>query len=189
MTISGSLSVGGIESIINQLNEYAKSLEEKNAEFIRLLLEVGIRVAEERVQNGSHHMPDYISFEKEIETDGGCTLGYLVGQGDTLLSNWIDSTGIEHIDEVFPLAMMEFGSAVFALEPQETFGGQGGQGTFSVSGNENKASWYVTKIDEAGNEVRTYATAIEPTRPMYNAMLEMREQLISCAQQAFGGET
>ena len=179
------ISFENIDRVQEQLKQYMKSYTKKLQKFVELLLEKGITVAETETAKGSHQLPQRIRFEKKIEADKGYVLGILTGKGDTLISDWIDAKGNEHIDEVFPLSMLEFGSAAYALEPQDTFGGHGGKGTFSVSGNENKASWYVTKIDDGGNEIRKHATAIEPTKPMYNAMLDMRSEISECAEKAF----
>ena len=187
-TIKVNLFSDGIDDLVKQLNDYAKNLGDKNRKFVELLAEVGIRVAEGVVQNGNSQMASRVSFEKEIESDGGYTLGMITGIGETFESHWIDKDGEQHDDEVFPLAMLEFGSAARALPPQEAYGGYGGQGTFSYSGNEDKYAWYVTKVDGSGATKKELGFAIEPTRPMYNAMLEMQEQVEACAKKAFGGD-
>lgn len=186
-TIKLTLSDDGIKNAIQELVDYSNSLEEKTRKFVELLQDVGITTADLVLSIGTHTMPSRIRFEKEIESDGSYTLGVLVGIGETFFSSWIDANGTEHLDEVFPLAMMEFGSAAYALPPQDAYGGSGGQGTFSVMGNDTKASWYVTRIDD-GEKRKVKATAIRPTRPMYNAMIQMRQQLVECARQAFGDD-
>ena len=182
-----SVSFENIDRVKAQLDQYTKEFPKKVKMFVELLTDEGITVARDRTADGSHQMPQRIRFEKKIMTDKAYVLGYITGIGDTLISDWFDADGIEHIDEVYPLSMLEFGSAAYALEPQEAYGGYGGRGTFSVSGNENKSQWYVNKVGEDGNMERTYATAIRPTRPMYNAMLEMQKQIEQCAKKAFGG--
>lgn len=185
MTIKFDLSVSGIENAIQQLTEYSNSLEEKTRNFVEMLEDVGITAADLVLSIGTHTMPERIRFEKEIETNGAYTIGAVVGIGETFPSVWIDAMGNEHVDEVFPLAMMEFGSGAHALPPQEAFGGSGGQGTFAVMGNEVKTEWYVTRVDN-GVKRRVKATEIRQTRPMYNAMLQMRSQIMECARKAFG---
>lgn len=186
-TIKGTLSYGGLLNISRKLKDYAKSLTEKNEKFISLLMERGIKVAQERADAGTHQMGNYISFETEISGEKGTTVGVIVGTGQTFPSQWIDRDKTEHNDVVYPLSMLEFGSAGFALPPQEAFGGSGGQGAFSVAGHETDVWWYVTKVYPDGRVVRKLATAIAPTRPMYNAMLRMRHDLMECAKIAFGG--
>ena len=186
-TLSSDLSVRSLKHLVWELNKYSSELEAKNARFISLLLDCGITVAQQKTGEGVAYMATRVTFEKQIESDGGYTLGYLIGTGDTMVSHWLDSSQVEHIDSVYPLAMLEFGSAAYALPPMEAFGGRGGQGTFAVSGNEMRSTWYVTKLDDAGNKKRIIGRAIHPTRPMYEAMQEMRKQLIDCATRAFGG--
>lgn len=185
-TIKVSLSVGGLQDAIRELAEYATSLDAKTQRFVDLLQDVGITAAELVLTIGTHTMPERITFEKTIETDGAYTLGVIIGTGETFPSVWIDALGNEHnADVVFPLAMMEFGSGAYALPKQDAFGGSGGQGSFAVMGNEVKTEWYVTRVDN-GVKRRVKATAIRPTRPMYNAMLQMRSQIMECARKAFG---
>lgn len=175
-----------IDKVIQHLGSYSKSLPDKIALLVDALADCGIVTAEISVASGTHQMPNLIRFEKEIKLDKKHTIGVVVGIGETFPSVWIDAYGDTHSDTVKPLSMMEFGSAAFALPQQEAFGGYGGQGTFSVSGNEDKAVWYVTKIDEDGNERRVLATAIAPTQPMYKAMQEMRNQIVFHAKRIFG---
>lgn len=189
--ISVSLTEEGIENLIKELSKYRRSLTRKNMKFLKLLLDCGIEVAEQSIQNGTHTMPERITFSKEFTNpDTKEVVALLVGVGETFFSNWKDASGIEHHDEVYPLAMMEFGSAGLALPPQNIYGGIGGRGTFSVSGHENDLEWYFDtgEVDEKGKPIRKYATAINPTQPMYNAMIEMQNQIRDCAVQAFGGD-
>lgn len=188
-TIKIDLFSDGIDSLIKQLEEYDKSIDAKMAQFIEALTSVGIRKAESAVAEGTHQMPQLIRFEKEVEADGDYVLGMVIGTGETFISEWVDINGTEHMDEVYPLSMMEFGSALYALAPQEAFGGYGGRGTFSSSGNEMKAAWTVTKRDPDGTEHTVVATAIHPTQPMYKAANEMRDQMLHCVRQAFGNDT
>lgn len=181
------INFDNLDTVVRQIRQYRIDVGKKTKAFVEALSEVGIKVARDKTAEGSHQMPKYIRFEKEIVSDRkGYVIGVITGIGDTFPSDWVDVDGIEHIDDVFPLSMLEFGSAAFALPEQDAFGGHGGQGTFSVSGNENKAVWYVNKIYEDKTRKRIKATAIAPTRPMYNAMIEMQKEIESCAKKAFG---
>lgn len=176
-----------LDTVVRQIRQYRTDVGKKAKAFVDELSELGIEVARDKTAEGSHQMPKFIRFEKKIISDRkGYVIGVITGIGDTFPSDWVDVEGIEHIDDVYPLSMLEFGSAAFALPPQAAFGGHGGQGTFSVSGNENKSEWYVNRINEDGTRERRYATAIKPTRPMYNAMIEMQKEIESCARKAFG---
>lgn len=186
--ISGTLSAKSIQKMIEELEAYQDILTYKNKVFVRLLLERGIRVAEESIAGGTHTMPNRISFYREMEEDEGVK-GILVGVGETFFSHWYEADGTEHHDEVYPLAMMEFGSAGFAVPPTEAYGGSGGRGTFSVSGHESDYSWWIiTGYDEEGKPIKKLGTAIQPTRPMYNAVIAMQEDIRECAIEAFGGD-
>ena len=188
VNIDMDLSVDSIESVIQQLQDYAKSLDEKNRIFVELLLDVGVRVAEDSISGGTHKMPQRITFYKDYELPEEGITGIIVGVGETFFSHWKDANGNVHDDEVFPLAMMEFGSAGLALAAQSAYGGYGGHGTFSTGGASDLLHWYfdTDEVDEDGHPIRKHATAIAPTRPMYNAMQSMMDDIQSCAIKAYG---
>lgn len=183
-TIDVELSAQGMDKLISELKDYKKSLKSKNRRFIKLLLEKGITVAEEKKADGSHKLPPKISFRKEIKAEDGAVVALLIGAGEPFSSKWRSKDDNWYDDLVYPLSMLEFGSAGYALEsPEETFGaGSVGRGTFSRMGHENDFVWHVERDDG-----RRAATAIRPTRPMYHAALKMQEEVINAAKEAFGG--
>ena len=191
LRIDMDLSVDSIESAIQPLKDYSDDLAQKNQTFIDLLLDVGIRVAEDSISGGTHTMPQRITFYKdyEVPNEQGIT-GLVVGVGETFFSHWKDANGGVHDDEVFPLAMMEFGSAGLALAAQNAYGGYGGRGTFSSGGASNLLHWFfdTDEVDEEGHPIRKHATAIAPTRPMYNAMQAMMDDIQDCAIKAYGSQ-
>ena len=191
-TLKATLSYDGITGLIKELERYAESLDDKNKMFIDLLLDCGIRVAEQKISGGTHSMPERITFYKDYADaeDHGVT-GLMVGVGETFFSHWYEEDGTEHNDEVYPLAMMEFGSAGLAVPYTSAYGGFGGKGSFAIKGHENDYSWWIiTDYDEDTQQptARKLGTAVAPTQPMYNAMLEMQTQIRECARKAFGGE-
>lgn len=177
---------------IRELSAYRKSIEEKNQQFVSTLLEHGIVTAREALAGGTHHMPERITFSKNVEVSGQKITAYLVGTGEPFESHWVDAHGTDHHDLVCPMSMMEFGSAGLALPPTYDFlpkdGEAGGRGTFSVSGNENKTSWtFYIRTGEKSYEQKV-GTAIAPTRPLYNAIEQMRSEINSVAREVFGGD-
>lgn len=181
-----TLSSAGLSHLIDKLENYSKSLTDKNAQFIEKLLDAGISVAYDRASGSTHRMQNYVTFSKEIEQTADGVVGIMLGIGETFISEWVGSDGTGFIDEVWPMHMLEFGSAGYALEDGTAFGGQGGRGTFSRAGYENDIEWHVKAVRD-GEVVWKRATAIKPTQPMYNAMLEMQKQIVDIATEVFGG--
>ena len=184
MQIDVELSESGIEKLIKQLEDYKKSIREKNKLFLEKLAERGIEVAEAETAKGTHKMPGFISFRKEVETEDGVVTVYVIGEGQPFQSDWVDAFDEEHHDMVYPLSMLEFGSAGLALERQTAFGVEGGRGSFTHMGHDNDIEWYVKRGDKKNNKVR-HATAIAPTRPMYHAAEKMRSEILDVMKEVF----
>lgn len=184
MQIDVELSESGIEKLIKQLEDYKKSIREKNKLFLEKLAERGIEVAESAVSGGTHTMPSRITFRKEIETEDGIVTAYVIGEGQPFQSDWVDGDGKKWSDMVYPLSMMEFGSAGLALPEQNAFGGHGGQGSFSKRGHADDIDWYVKKGTDESVKA-THATAIAPTRPMYHAAEKMRSEILDVMREVF----
>lgn len=174
-----------MEDLIRQLKEYKDGLEKKNKAFVDALLDKGITVAVEKAGDGTHQMSRYVTFRKEFETEKGKTVvALLVGAGQTFPSMWQGKDGSPHADTVYPLSMLEFGSAGYALvSPEETFGATWGvgQGAMAQAGHEADVAWTVVRDGSYINP----ATAIAPTRPMYHAANKMMEDILKTAQEAF----
>lgn len=181
-----ALCSAGLEEVARELEEYKNSLKQKNRDFLNKLSDVGIFTAMEAVSSGSHTMPLRVFFYREAEVEGDTYTVYVVGEGYPFASSWIDSDGASHEDMVYPMSMMEFGSAGYALPPTVAYGGRGGQGTFSQRGNEGFTSWYFKKV-EGTEEKKKHGTAIRPTRPLYNAAIKMQSEIESIARDVFGG--
>lgn len=182
------LSQNSIAECIDWINEYKESLQYKTQVLVERLADLGITTAETHLSGANtNHLEKFVMFGKQVNpSQSGCT-GVMFGMADTLTSHWYSGDGTEHNDVVEPLLMLEFGSGIYGLPPQSAFGGYGGQGTMAISGHENEASWwYATDIDENGKPTNWHiGTAVEPTRPMYNAWLEMYTQVMTIAREVF----
>lgn len=188
--INVSLSSDGIKRLCDEMRKYERSLPDKTKRFMELLADVGIQAAQEALSGGTHTMPDRITLTKEVEIDGNKVTLAIIGEGSTFVSEWVDALGGEHTDVVYPMHMMEFGSAGYAEEPSGDFGASvGGKGTFSKMGHQDAYAWYFNVKSEDGEKTeRKLGTAIRPTRPLYTAMERMKEQIQQAAKEAFGGE-
>lgn len=188
-----TVNIGDRKSIrkaIKDLKAYKRDLHNKTALFVSRLLEVGIQVAEEKGAGesgtfGTHQMENYVWFSKKLEKDKDGCHGILMGKGATLYSEWIGEGGEKRSGSINSMLAMEFGTAGLALPKQDRFGVTGGRGTNSKYGHENDVVWYIL-VEENGKTFWKKATAITPTRPMHNAMIEMQEQVKTIAKEVFG---
>lgn len=183
-TINVSLNGrNSIKKAIKEIQNYRKSLNTKMELFVSRLMDVGIKRAEEVGGRFAHR----VTYEKHLEpTEYGCH-GVLLGIGEEIEREWIRG-GEVMTGSINALWTMEFGTAAYAIS-DERFGGKGGAGTASQTGgaHNNDTDWYFYVRGEDGKLIRKHGTAIQPTRPMHNAMLEMQEQITRIAQEVFNG--
>ena len=142
---------------------------------------------------GTHKMGSHVSFfAKPVETADGIVYGVMIGTGDDIVGEWYANDGngnyIPQKDVINALMAIEFGTAAMALPPTEAFGVLGGRGTFPALYHEDDYAWsIITKIDSNGKPIEwKSATAIQPTRPMYYAGLEMYQKIKQTAIAVFG---
>lgn len=190
-------SAKSLKQLQKDLKEYRDSLQGKLERFVKILLDEGVMVAQERSQDidgalGTHKMGRHVYFSAEpIETTNGVVHGIMLGQGDTIVGYWYQNDGQGNYEEVSDtinaLMALEFGTAAMALPPQTAFGVVGGQGTKSRNGHETDYAWkIITRVDSNGNPVEwKNATAIQPTQPMYHAGLAMYEKVREAAIAVF----
>lgn len=184
MRIEVSLNEKSVNHAIGQLKTYRDSLATKNEQFVYELLNIGIKVAEERASHNGYGR--YITFYKKGK-GGITTIGYLVGE-DTqkIVTQWqYDKQGSIRTAAISPILFAEFGSAGFARVPFDVSGV--GQGTFPGQIHAFDGSWWVKKLDEdTGEYVWTKWSGVEPTQPMYHAEMKMYEQIYNVARKVFG---
>lgn len=186
-TIKISLNDGNsIKTAIKEVREYRESLKSKMELFVSRLIDVGI----ERAESVGGRFSKHVTYSKKLDaTEYGCH-GIMYGMGYTIDSTWLTKDG-EQRGTLNMLWAMEFGTAAAALSGSDAnrFGGRGGAGTNSVSGgHESDREWWIAvDYDSKGNIIWRRATAVEPTRPMHNAMIAMQEQIVKIAQEVFNG--
>jgi len=181
------LSESGINKLIDDLNEYKDSLDDKAELFVQKLLDIGITRAESvpgiSGTFGTHKMENYVYYTKEFEQSIDGYDGFIVGVGMEFDVTW--GAHDEKHGSLNALKALEFGTAGLALPPTNVFGVTGGQGTNSQYGHANDTEWYFLERDANGKVVRQTATAIKPTRPMMQAMEEMISQMNKIAKEVF----
>lgn len=184
MNIEVSFNEKSVNHAIGQLKDYRDSLAAKNEQFVYELLNIGIKVAEERA--GHNGYGQYITFYKKGK-GGITTIGYLVGE-DTqkIVTQWQYEEKDDAIRTaaISPILFAEFGSAGFARVPFDISGV--GQGTFPGQTHAYDGSWWVKKLDEeTGEYVWTKWYGVTPTQPMYHAEMKMYEQIYNVARKVF----
>ena len=186
-TLKIKLSSASLKKAAKEVRRYADDLEKKNRLFVEKLIDRGIEIAKWYAEDtsgtfGTHQMGNLVSFSKEITDDESGCVGLLVGMGKEVFSKISEGRSINS------LLALEFGTAGLALPPQEAFHGRGGQGTNSESGHENDLVWFVFEDVEVNGEIvrrRKKLSAIDPTRPMYHAAMEMLQTIQEVAMEVF----
>lgn len=178
-----NFEIKGLKETKEKLEKYQKSIDDRAEIFISKLLDKGIQIANLHkdssvlAENNTQNLGQFVTFTKEVE---GKT-GTLIGVDIPIQTAWKNSSGI-HTATVFPLLMLEFGSAFFADPPQKRFGGEGGKGTMATAGHENDLEWWWIDLD--GRRHKNYS--IRPTSPMYNAYKEMLLDIKQIAKEVYG---
>lgn len=173
----------GLKETLNKIDKYQKSVDDKLQIFFDKLLDKGIqtanmcKVSNALAENNTQNLGDFVTFKKEVDSKSGT----LIGVDIPIQTAWKNSSGV-HEATVYPLLMLEFGSAFFADPPQDRFGGHGGKGTMAQSGHENDLEWWW--IDLEGKRHKNYS--IRPTSPMYNAWKEMYLDMKQIAKEVYG---
>ena len=176
--LKSNLSTNGIQNLIAELNTYTLDLTMYCDELVKRLAEEGIRVA-------IYHV--YSEFEPYVEFDyesTGIGEGRLIGKSTKLIHRvWYKKNGNDISGEydISPILMAEFGAGWYAsTNPWDSVGST--RGTLGKNGNRDEWFWYdESGVKHSSNEDYT----MNPTRPMYNAFLEMMEKVYTIAKEVF----
>ena len=169
----GDLSTEGIQSIIDQLNQYAHvDLPHLADVFVRKLAEVGITVAEYSVF--SVFRP-YIEFRYDTK---GLGVGELVGSDNALIHRvWYTKGGnVKGEADISPLLMSEYGAGPYADSDH--------RGTFPGQTHAFQNEWYWYDATGTKHSSAQDYTMIS-TQPMYKALVEMMEKAETVAKEVF----
>lgn len=165
-----TFDLDNLDELIDYLEEYKDSLDEKARLVSERLADVGITIAR---QNVGGEYGSYLIFGKE--PDGDNCLFYATDSGDIHVS-WDGNEGYD----VSPLLLCEFGSGQFAENPFPV-SLPVGQGTMP---NQTHAfdpnGWYWRVNGELHHSI-----GVPPDAPMYNASLEMIDKVVEVAREVF----
>lgn len=171
--IRGDLSSKGIQSIINQLQDYKKDLYCKTELLCQRLAEAGMTVAQSAV--GESPLGKTITLRIDMEPSKAGCKAMLIASGQTKSNDY---------GTVNTLLLVEFGAGVFYNPSDNPKAGEMGYGigTFPGQIHAFEDGWYYWGEDEKWH----YTHGIKATMPMYNASVTVRQQVAEIAREVFG---
>lgn len=172
--IRGNLSSKGIQSIIDQLQDYKRDLHCKAEVFCKKLAEEGLSVALENV--GESPLGKTITLRIQMESRADGCKAMLVAAGQTKSNDY---------GTISTLCLVEFGSGIRLNPVDNPKAGEFGMGVGTFPGQIHAFDpdgWYYWGEDEKWHH--TYGT--KATMPMYNASLAIRQQVAAIAKEVFG---
>jgi len=201
------LNSNDLDGVIKYLDNYKKSLPDKCRQFVERLGDVGISTARAHLgfMNDLGFVGSVVVFHKEVNpSQYGCTGLVVMEDSMPLIKSWIGVVGegankreIIKTAQVSATLMYEFGSGIYADASKADLVNamvEVGRGTFPSQnnqpvGNVNHAdknnnkweSWVWKDLDGTWKRSR----GIKPTQPMYNAWLEMTQEITNIAKEVF----
>lgn len=170
--IRGELSSKGIQSIIDQLQDYKQDLHRKTELLCKRLAEVGLTVAQTKI--GESPLGKTISLRIDMEPSKAGCKAMLIASGQTKSNDY---------GTVNTLLLVEFGAGVFYNPSDNPKAGEMGYGigTFPGQIHAFEDGWYYWGEDEKWH----YTRGVKATMPMYSASVAIREQVASIAKEVF----
>lgn len=170
--IRGELSSKGIQSIIDQLQDYKQDLHRKTELLCQRLAEAGLTVAQAKV--GESPLGKTISLRIDMEPSKAGCKAMLIASGQTKSNDY---------GTVSTLLLVEFGAGVFYNPSDNPKAGEMGYGigTFPGQIHAFEDGWYYWGEDEKWH----YTHGVKATMPMYSASVAIREQVASIAKEVF----
>lgn len=179
--IRGNLSSKGIQSIIDQLQDYRRDLHRKTELMCQRLAEAGLIVSQTAI--GESTFGKYVSLRINMEPQKVGCRAVLIATGQTKTSEWQTKDGVKSVT-ISCLAMVEFGSGVSknpVVNPKAKEFGMG-PGTFPGQTHAGENIWYWMDLDGTWHS----SSGIKATMPMYKASVEIRSKIVSIAREVFG---
>ena len=172
--IRGELSSKGIQSIINQLQDYKHDLHRKTELLCRRLAESGLNVAQAAVDESPLGKTITLRIEIKPRSDGYRSV--LIGAGQTKSNDY---------GTVNTLLLIEFGAGIHYNHKENPKAPEFDMGIGTFPNQKwafNESGWWYKGEDEQWHH--TYGT--KATMPMYEASVAIREQVSAIAREVFG---
>lgn len=182
MKITARLNSADLKRAADDVKQYANDLTTKVQQVLQRLADKGITTAEQTVG----WYGNYITFSKQTDNDGVIIVAQEVG---VIVSEWV-RYGQPVYAEVSPLLMAEFGAGNHAVVWQGVLnetntlpdGKKIGRGTFPNQTHAFESYWHY--MDMSGNWQTV--NGLSPTRPLYNAVIEIISTVNATAREVFG---
>ena len=174
--ISEELSVKGIEAIKRQLLQYKDSLPIKCEKLVSRLLQSGVEVSQARISESP--LGKYVTVTTNISADKMGCKGILLAKGAVKEQEGYDPFSI--------LLAIEFGAGVhFNPTPNPLISSEFpyGVGTFPGQTHAYQDMWFYW--DENTQEWKP-TRGVKATMPMYNADMEIIQNVVKFAKEVFG---
>lgn len=170
------LSVSGIKALQKQLQDYQNDLTKKCRELAKQLSEIGIKVAETKI--GESPLGKYVTIKTDItEEQAGCK-AILIATGETF-----EHEGYAPFNT---LLAIEFGAGIrYNSEENPKAPDLGfGLGTFPDQTHAfDKNGWWFWS-EEKQSWIHSYG--VKATMPMYQASIEIQQNIVKVAKEVFG---
>lgn len=179
MKINIKMDTRSTKMAIRNVRKYQERLQKACRQYVEELANLGIKVA--KGNEGAY--AGKILYDKKIEPKAhGCTC-IMIAEGAEIERKWKTKGGIQTAN-VNALLMSEFGSGWLAdNDMAKEWGANAGQGTFPDQKHAfDTRGWWWTDEDGITHH---HSFGEEPTYPMYNAYLEMYQQMNTIAKKVF----
>lgn len=171
-----NISTTQLNQTIEELHQYAQRLSERCEMFVNELADIGIQTAKWNlfsiVNDTDGNMVSYgdkVFFSKDVTFDTENATCIIIPDSHPYISEW--KTGIALVD---PLLMAEFGSGMYAID--------GHRGSFPAQTHAfDPNGWFWRDL---GGQLH-HSYGIEPSRPLFKAKEEMRQQIHAVAERVF----
>ena len=180
MKLDISLNSRSLNHAIGELKRYQESLEPKAQQFVRRLVEEGIKVADS--YRGFYG--GYIVFEKEFYQDGNHQVGILIGRNSKEITSVWNKKGKIARADISPILFAEFGAGWLAeVLFDDISTSEVGQGTFpgQTHAFDPNGWWYMGL-----NGQWYHSKGFKPSHPMYHAEMEMLGKIFEIGREVFG---
>ena len=173
--IRGELSKKGIQSIIDQLQDYKQDLHRKAELLCQRLAEAGLTVAQAKV--GESPLGKTISLRIDMEPSKAGCKAMLIASGQTKSNDY---------GTISTLCLVEFGSGIRYNHVGNPKAPEFGMGVGTFPGQKwafNEDGWWYLGDDDEWH----HSYGVKATMPMYNAAVAIHQHIAAIVKEVFGG--
>lgn len=172
--IKGNLSSKGIQSIIDQLQDYKQDLHRKTELLCQRLAGAGLIVAQTAV--GESPLSKTITLRIQMEPRADGCKAMLVAAGQIKSNDY---------GTISTLCLVEFGSGIRYNHVGNPKAPEFGMGVGTFPGQKwafNEDGWWYLGDDDKWH----HSYGVKATMPMYNASVAIRQQVVAITKEVFG---